>query len=118
MDACRDGATSVASFLETEHGLNPGAASAIAGTAEKHRKRISADLAELSTATSLPRLRSVEWRLDVRTDRAKRAAEPHFHVDLKPGASFACNLEEMQDLVATLKDACLSMKRNEKAYHL
>jgi len=25
-------------------------------------------------------------------------------------------MEEMQDLVSTLKDACLSLKRNEKAY--
>ena len=28
----------------------------------------------------------------------------------------ACSIEEMQDLVSTLKDACLSAKRNEKTY--
>ena len=114
----------VSSFLQSEHLLSPEVSASISGAVREHRARISEALQVVSRSTPLPQLQSVKWRLDVnvgQNDTSKSVREPLFHVNLgmdqRPeDLYFVCNMEEMQDLVSTLKDACLSLKRNEKNY--
>ena len=121
--ACREGLPDeeVAPYLRSEHLLPPGAADRVAEALKANRPRVQRALDEASGSTCLPRLGSATWRLDVVRKGGDRGVEPVFHVSLAEVrgeglSSFACNMEEMQDLVATLKDACLSMRRNETAH--
>ncbi|QDZ20689.1 COMM domain-containing protein [Chloropicon primus] len=123
VDACREGLAKdeVASFLEREHRIPTAAAARVAEALERRRASLSRAVNRATGSTCLPHLGSADWRLDLSKGKAGEVAEPVFHVNLRSAdgsdlSSFACSIEEMQDLVSTLKDACLSAKRNERAY--
>nr|AWW17677.1 COMMD3 [Branchiostoma belcheri] len=75
-----------------------------------------------STGSGFPHIVDVDWRLDyyIKNNHLDHVNEPTYLVTLKteePGSSelkdvqFACTVEQLQDMVGKLKDACKSMEK-------
>eukprot|EP01126_Amoeba_proteus_P015221 TRINITY_DN1680_c0_g1_i12.p1 TRINITY_DN1680_c0_g1~~TRINITY_DN1680_c0_g1_i12.p1 ORF type:complete len:200 (-),score=38.68 TRINITY_DN1680_c0_g1_i12:86-685(-) len=73
-----------------------------------------------STGFNFPHIVDVQWRCDyvVKTNSMERLNLPVFFVKLKVAddkslrdVEFTCNLDQLQDLVSSLKDATVSLER-------
>lgn len=88
----------------------------------KYQQIIRNQLSSFASSSDFPSLVGTSWRLDycLSTSSDKMAREPllnvSFHTKNSEGSksddvSFVCGMNELQDLVSTLKDACKSVER-------
>lgn len=74
------------------------------------------------TGSSFPHIVDVDWRLDyyIKNNQMEKVNEPAYLITLKTEESgksqgkdvqFSCSMEQLQDLVGKLKDACKSIER-------
>ena len=104
-----------------EHGVESKRSKIVANIANGAKSAIRANL--LRTTFSHPKILDVQWRVDhsVRTKYEDQIGEPTFMISILSSATadgldrtethFACTREELQNLVAKLKDACTQVDR-------
>lgn len=74
------------------------------------------------TGSSFPHIVDVDWRLDyyIKNNQMEKVNKPMYLITLKTEESgkaqgkdvqFSCSMEQLQDLVGKLKDACKSIER-------
>jgi len=108
-------------YCEQKDALRGGALAAAPSSSVASSLPSSVNLSTLST-TAVPSVIDVQWRLDafLRSDTVEAARQPTYIVNLSTNGNghgsnsngskegniqFACNLQQMQDLLAKLKDA-------------
>ncbi|KAK2562106.1 COMM domain-containing protein 3 [Acropora cervicornis] len=76
----------------------------------------------IRTGSSFPHIVDVDWRLDyyIKNNQMEKVNKPMYLITLKTEESgkpqgkdvqFSCSMEQLQDLVGKLKDACKSIER-------
>ncbi|XP_068741635.1 COMM domain-containing protein 3-like [Montipora capricornis] len=74
------------------------------------------------TGSSYPHIVDVDWRLDyyIKNNQMEKVNQPTYLITLKTEESgkshgkdvqFSCSMEQLQDLVGKLKDACKSIEK-------
>ncbi|XP_024370384.1 uncharacterized protein [Physcomitrium patens] len=126
---------SLVKFLSGRSGVSESQAEIVARIFVDGKERLRKDLSRTGDFSSISRLKGVDWRLEYRVASGDEGEEqgtgPHrapprrdllYHVVLKTGekveggeangqAAFACSVEQLQDMVSTLKDACKAVER-------
>lgn len=125
VEAVKNDASSKAlmSFLRTECGIPETKGEVLADVFVSKKEELRNLLSRTSIYSGLPRLTGVDWRLDycVSSSEERAARELLYHVNLKTlekdatgkdgRTNFVCSVEQLQDLVSRLKDACKSVER-------
>lgn len=110
----------VAAFLCGQCGLTEARAEVVAVVFGNGKDRLRAELTRTGDYSSISRLTAVDWRLQHRVGK-EGERDLLYHVVLKTGepsghasgkSAFVCSVEQLQDLVATLKDACKAVERS------
>lgn len=128
-------ARSVVEFLLGKCGVAEPQAGIVAEVYADAKERLRKELGRTGGHSSIARLRGVDWRLEYRIvssedgDRHEEDREPVpprrdllYHVVMKTAdkaedgevngkTAFVCSVEQLQDLVSTLKDACRAVER-------
>ncbi|XP_065839968.1 COMM domain-containing protein 3-like [Oscarella lobularis] len=84
----------------------------------KHKPEIRALLGR--SRTLVPRVIDIDWRLDyyMKSKQLERINQPTYIINIKTDlqdakpVQFACSMEQLQDLVAKLKDAARSLEKS------
>lgn len=97
------------------------------GIYDKYRAKIRANVLAGASSVRRPRVVDIDWRLDyyLKNNEVEGISVPVYFVRLHtrnndgtPGkVEFTCSLEELQDLVAKLKDASKQTERTASLYH-
>lgn len=113
-------AKSVASFLCGKCRIMQTRAEVVAGVFLNGKERLRAELARTGDYSSIARLTGVDWRLQYRVAEGGER-DLLYHVVLKTDeasgeasgkTAIVCSVEQLQDLVSTLKDACKAVERS------
>lgn len=75
-----------------------------------------------NTGTSLPHIVDVDWKLDylIKSSQSEKVGKPVYSISLKTeqgnedglkNVNFTCTMEQLQDLVGKLKDACKCIEK-------
>lgn len=97
------------------------------GIYDKYRAKIRSNVLAGASSVRRPRVVDIDWRLDyyLKNNEVEGISIPVYFVRLHtrnndgtPGkVEFTCSLEELQDLVAKLKDASKQTERTASLYH-
>ena len=124
---------SVGAFLRGRCGVPEAQAGVVAEVFGNAKERLRKELGRTGDYSSLSRLKGVDWRLEYRVASVEEGGEDDherppprrdllYHVVLKTAekadggevdgkTAFVCSVEQLQDLVLTLKDACKAVER-------
>lgn len=107
-------AKAVAAFLCGTCGVAEAQAQVVAGVFGNGKEQLRAELARTGGHySSIARLTGVDWRLQYRV--ASHNRDLLYHVVLKTTSgnnTFVCSVEQLHDLVSSLKDACKAVERS------
>lgn len=108
-------------FLCGKCGVSEPQAEVVAGVFGNGKERLRAELGRTGDYSSIAHLKGVDWRLQYRVAEREDEAQRDllYHVVLKTDeggesnakTAFVCSVEQLQDLVSTLKDACKAVER-------
>lgn len=112
----------VSAFLKSECGLQDIKVEILCRIFQEHKGDLRGLLSLTANHSYLPQLLGVDWRLDYRVSSSEDRASREFlyHVSFntfdpatgkKDQVEFFANVEELQDLMSQLKDACKSVER-------
>lgn len=110
------------SFLRSECRLAEGRGDVLSQLFVDRKEGLRALISQTTTRGHTPHLLGADWRLDycVSSSKDRAIRELLYHVSLntldpvdaaEKNINFVCTVEELQDLVARLKDACKSVER-------
>lgn len=107
-------AITLTTFLSGKCGVPEAQAEVAARVFATGKEQLRAELARTANFSSIDRLSGVDWRLQHRvSDDGTR--DLVYHVELKTSGepvTFMCTVEQLQDLVYSLKDACKAVERS------
>ena len=106
-------------YLTTNCGLADSASTPLCDLLSQHKHDLREALSRTANHSYIRRLIGVDWRLDycVSASEDKDMKELLYFVGLKTSESMvemACTVEQLQDMVAQLKDACKAAERASK----
>jgi hypothetical protein len=120
-------AEALVAFLRGKCGVPEAQAGVVGEVYAGAKERLRRELGRTGEHSSVSRLKGVDWRLEYRVeDGGGGDAAPRrdllYHVVLKTAekadaaeanakTAFVCSVEQLQDLVLTLKDACKAVER-------
>lgn len=114
--------TEILSFLKSECGFSEGKGAIVSRLFAERKDELRGLLSQTATHSYLPQLEGVEWNLEYCVPSPDNGAvrELLYRVGLKlinredgleERIEFMASVEELQELVSTLKDACKSVER-------
>eukprot|EP00250_Pteridium_aquilinum_P005926 c15942_g1_i1 orf=499-1098(-) len=112
----------LSAFLTTDCGLQDGVVEALCSAFHHHKPDLSRSLSLTANHTYLPRLQGVDWNLHYCISSSQDRAHREFLYNVRfktldsvsgkeDGLEVTCSLEDLQDLVSRLRDACKSVER-------
>ncbi|KAG0581447.1 hypothetical protein KC19_4G252600 [Ceratodon purpureus] len=126
-------ARSLVAFLRGKCGVSEAQAGIVGEVFGDAKERLRKELGRTGDYSSISRVKGVDWRLEYRVGSAEEDGEEDhervpprrdllYHVVLKTAekadggevngkTAFVCSVEQLQDLVLTLKDACKAVER-------